>query len=564
MEPESVFSGLPIVPISEAETNAGRHMASRNPLPLDYSVGPQPWLDITELPATANARSRTFRISVQRPDGAPLLPPFDIVDPMDTNSLIYAVAQAMAKVDELAYGYNDLPYLWVGNHWMNVDAWMQAVSLSMHVLARTGSYSGKSSRCFYNEMLKTWRSTRKDELQLRPFGQESGVPVEDAMMLVTVDGTLWHVNHLPSNGNLHVLPVQSADVTAAVHRLDRGEADDSLLMRFLRSSLDEDQIVALQRWFGLHLVLPDIGNPEKLLFMHGEGGNGKGVVTALLQALLTDSAVAHLRLADLKTSANLEKLVGAVSMIGAEATAATDPETLKSLVSWEPITVNPKYRNPFVLKPVCLVTQSSNLVPHFDDDSDAMVRRSIVLWMKRKPSVGSLIVGLADRIKEQEYPLLVAWALNGACHIILRNRIEIPASVAEYSESVVRPVRAVDRFEQWLEFGDYEVAADELYKSYSLMCQRQKLTLAPAKSFFESLKKRLDRAGRQVVARKKVTGYEPCVHINDRSERTLLVPQLAAATATEVWFGLRIAEGPLGPPIGNPLREERRGLPSFA
>jgi len=539
-------------------------MSTRNPVPLDYSVGPQPWLDITELPVAANVRTRTYRITVERPDHTPLMPPLDVVDPMDTSSITYAVAQAMAKVPELAYGYNDIPYLWMGNHWKNVDDWMQAVSLSMHVLARTGSHSGKASRSFYNEMLKSWRSSRKDELALKPFGNDPGVPIEDALMLLLPEGTLLSVPHLMDNGNLHVLPVKQVDMQAAINRLARGEAEDSLLMQFLRSSLDPDQVITLQRWFGLHLVVQDIGNPEKLCFMHGEGGNGKGVVLALLQALLTDSAVAHLRLRDLKTSANLEKLVGAVSMIGAEATADTDQEVLKSIVSWEPMTVNPKYRNPFVLRPTCLVTQASNPVPHFDDDSDAMVRRVIVLAMNRQPPPEERIIGLAKRIIRDEYPLLVAWALEGASQVIFWGDIRVPASVAEYSARVVRPVRSVDVFMEWLEFGDFEIAADELYKGYSLMCQRQKLSATPAKDFFEGLNKRLGREGHQVLTRKKVSNYNPSIHINERSQRELLVPQLAGAKATDVWFGLRIAEGPLGPPIGHLIHESRRGLPSFA
>ena len=47
-----------------------------------------------------------------------------------------------------------------------------------------------------------------------------------------------------------------------------------------------------------------------------------------------------------------------LAMVGTEGSPDTNSEVLKNLVSWEPLTVNPKYRDPFKLHPMCLVTQA--------------------------------------------------------------------------------------------------------------------------------------------------------------------------------------------------------------
>jgi hypothetical protein len=535
---------------------------STNKVTIHYAVGAQQFLDITELPKSAMASSQTIRVAVRRPDGSQLLPPVDVVGPLAAIDVAHVVAQTMAGLPDLAFGVNRKPYLWSGAHWLDVDEWAMSLSLAMTRLIGTPRHNGRASNCFYNALLDAWLDQRRDKLlPLQPFGSCMGVPVKDGVVAMRDDGVISVDRSDPSHGNLHVLPVSAQDVFDAWMDLENGLADDSLLMRFLRSSLDADQASLLRRWFGLHLVLHRIANPEKLLFMHGAGGNGKGVVLRLLRALVTNAAVAPLRLQDLRISSNLEKLVGALSMIGAEGNAVTDRELLKTLVSWEPINVNPKYRDPFTLDPRCLVTQASNPDPSFDDDSDGMVRRVIALHMTRQPGPEEKVLGLADKICAHEYPLLVAWSLMGAGEVLRLGTIEIPKSIAAHSERVVRPVRPVDRFVDLLEFGPYEVAADELYAAFKLMCERQKLPLTPKKQFFQDLSERLVRAAKEFEARSKVTDIELSTHINERGEVLLIAPQLRGAGAVDAWFGVRVAEGHFGPPVGHSVKKQRRGLP---
>ncbi len=535
---------------------------AKNRLTIDHAVGPQPFFHIQEA-AQPGGTSFTYTITVSKPDGSALMQPFSIVDPVGPRTIAFATAQAMSKEAGLAYGYDDQPYLWLGNRWANADAWMKALSTSMDGLLGTGHLAGKNSRCFYNTMLALWNATSRRPLELKPFGRCEGIPVEDAVIVISSTGDPHAVAHAPDHQNLHVLPVKAREVIDAYMELVMGLPNESLLMRFLTTSLTDAQLIAIRRWFGLHLVVHRVGNPEKMLYMFGPGGNGKSVVVGLLRGLLSDDAVAALRLDDLKTPAKVELLVGKLAMIGAEATAATDNELLKSIVSWEELTVNPKFRDPYPLKPQCLVTQASNPAPRFNDDSDAMVRRVIAIEMEFQPSTAERVVGIAEKVKATEYPLLVAFALQGATEVIEAGTIVVPADVAEFSARVVRPIRAVDRFVQLLEYGAFEVADDELYAAYCLTCQRQRLPLRPKAEFLDELVDRLARGGTIFVRRSKAVHYSPQVHITDRGERALLVPQLKAAKSVDIFLGLRIAEGDFGPPIGQHIHEKRRDVPKL-
>ncbi|EHL21074.1 primase [Acidovorax sp. NO-1] len=508
--------------------------------------------------------SQTLRYTMQllRPDGSVLLK-VEEDHATDVYSLVDVVAAALANEQTFSYGYDNQPYLWDGRRWVNANVWLQSVSTGMHRRIRSGEYRSKSSACFYNTMQALWIASGRKELALKPFGVCNGIPLADGVFEFEGANGLNVAPHKPENENLHFLPVSCDDVVKAFFEVQLNQCDESLLFRFLRTSLDPDQRKVLQRWFGLHLVVHKVGNPEKMLYMYGGGGNGKGMVVQMLRSLVTDDAVAALRLKDLTIPSNLELLIGKMAMIGAEGSPETDNEMLKTIVSWEELTVNPKYRDPFGLRPSCLVTQASNPTPHFDDDSDAMVRRVIVLHMTYKPTEAEKIQGIAERIRSAEYPLLVAWALHGALEVLQAGTIVVPQSVAELSAEIVRPVRTVDRFFEVLEFGRYEIAEDELYAAYCLHIKKQGLKVQPKAEFFEALMTRLDRKGILYQRRAKVTGYRAQAFMNDRQELSALVPALLAAKHVNAFFGLRIAEGHFGPAIGQVIPENRRDLPAF-
>jgi len=178
------------------------------------------------------------------------------------------------------------------------------------------------------------------------------------------------------------------------------------------------------------------------------------------------------RLSDLTIQANLEKLVGKLAMLGSEANTKSDLETLKALISREPISCNPKYRDPFTIEPECLVTQALNYRPAFETSDNAMVRRVVALEMKNafKDAKEGRILNIAQKILETEYELLVGFALKGALNCIARNGYEEPETVKQASRTTVQSGNFIKGFMDTLEFGPYEVAELELYTAYRHWC----------------------------------------------------------------------------------------------
>jgi P4 family phage/plasmid primase-like protien len=555
---------------------------------------------------TADGRGLQFKIQVLKPDGNKLLESLLVDDPVDTTSITFTVSRAMSRLDILNYAYNGIPYLWDGRQWNQAEGWLHALSHSFHGLIRTGELTTRTSKCFYNNMSAAWKASQRTALKLNPYGVSGGVPMQDGVLNLypreyvmrltkeeraaigpcagydeegNPDDTrgAWGplpsdpgsdlisaIPPVPADGNVHIVPVGVMDVINSMGMLSRKECNESLLVRFLNSGLSPDQQNIIQQWFGYHFVLHRIPKQEKMVYLYGKGGNGKGMLINLLRGLVTNDAVATLSLKDLKISANLEALAGKVAMIGSEGTPETDNELLKTIVSWEKLQVNPKYRDPFDLQPMCLVTQASNEAPEFKDDSDAMVRRVIAIEMKFMATDANRITDVASRILKEEYPLLVAWALNGAQEVLRAGALVVPKSIREHSEQVVRPVRSIDRFMSLLEFGNFEVADDELYAAYALSSKKQGITrIEPRREFFSSLDVRLKRTMNSFQQRSKATGYPPQKHINEFQQVVALCPQLVGAPSCSIFLGFRIAEGPFGPAIGQQIPENRRMVGNF-
>ena len=532
------------------------------PVFVDYSIGQVPLVKIEE--SSSEPDSYLYTVHVARPDGTPFMEPVEIENPALAKSIEWVVARAMAAQGCLAYGLDERPYLWAGNHWVESENWMKTLSTSMDALINTGILATKASKCFYNRMRSIWSMEDRPPLALKPFGLCRGIPLADKVLIISGEGTVSLIDHKPEHQNMRFLPIAAQDVIDEFIELGSPKDKEPLLFKFFRTSLSVDQLATIRQWFGMHLVLHQIARPQKMLFMHGRGGNGNGVIIDLLKCLITTDAVADLRLKDLQKSSNIELLVGKLAMIGAESSAAvTDNEALKSIVSMETIQIDPKYRNPYNFTPECLVTQASNPPPHFEGDYEDMVRRVIALNMTYKPVDADIIPDIMAKVQAHEYALLVAFALQGAIEVVNAGGIEVPKSIAEYSARVVRPVSSIDRFMDIFEYGNFEVADEELYVAYNVYCRRQQLKLSPKREFYDGMVRRLERNGNPFDHREKAAHYIAQVMIGEGNTQVLLAPQIKDLATVPIYLGFRIREGEFGPAIGQAIPKMRRELSDY-
>lgn len=218
------------------------------------------------------------------------------------------------------------------------------------------------------------------------------------------------------------------------------EARSDKWQRFLVEILPEgSEREVLQEFIG-SILFPSFIH-EKFLIIVGKGANGKSVLAYVIQLLVGQENISSVSLENLDpkrlfTLAPMEnKLLNLVSDMGVIKGAAEG--MLKTLVSGEKTLVERKHEDArsviFKAKHIFI----SNSIPIFNDTSDGLARRAIIINFK----VQFLDPNKANpNLKTEDYwidelPGILNWAIEGVIRLQRRGHLIVPeSSQAEFEE----------------------------------------------------------------------------------------------------------------------------------
>jgi P4 family phage/plasmid primase-like protien len=240
------------------------------------------------------------------------------------------------------------------------------------------------------------------------------------------------------------------------------------LLRFALSE-DEETIRFLQQWAGMSIT--GITTEQKLLFVHGGGGNGKGVTINTLAWVAGDYALNVP--SDTLTAkrheghpTELARLHGVRFAYASEVErGARWAETrVKSLTGGDPITARYMRRDFFTFTPQLTLTVIGNDRPSFTSVDDAIRRRFLLLEMDRKPT--SPDPDLPEKLRLEGSGIL-SWMILGALDW-QQNGLVVPPAVQRTTDAYMLDE---DHFGRFLaECGDVcsgaRVATSDLHEAY--------------------------------------------------------------------------------------------------
>jgi putative DNA primase/helicase len=178
--------------------------------------------------------------------------------------------------------------------------------------------------------------------------------------------------HDPKFRALNLLPV-SFDASADCPRFKQA------LNEWLPGDVDAQELLIE---FAGYCLIKDV-SLEIIIFLVGEGGNGKGRFFHVLEMLLGRRNISGLPLAALRAERTfpITALVGKLLNICPESEFSTDLDEgiIKSLVSGDPLEIERKGRDAFLFHNKARFIVQSNNPPHINDKSNAFWRRLIVI-----------------------------------------------------------------------------------------------------------------------------------------------------------------------------------------
>jgi P4 family phage/plasmid primase-like protien len=209
-------------------------------------------------------------------------------------------------------------------------------------------------------------------------------------------------------------------------------------LSFLASSLDDDtaKIDLLQEWFG-YCLTPDTSQ-QKLMYLRGESGSGKGTILRVLQSVVGRAQHASSSLSQLAEPFGLQPLIGKLicvigdARVGRSGDAMRGLEVLLGLTGGDAMQVNRKFKDQ--LEGTYLtarITIASNDFIDVPDTSGAMRRRLNVIQFARKPAVPDTT--LSEKLN-QELEGIAVWALAGLRRLRQQGFTEPESSRAAMAE----------------------------------------------------------------------------------------------------------------------------------
>jgi len=228
-------------------------------------------------------------------------------------------------------------------------------------------------------------------------------------------------------------------------------ADCPLWLAFLRQATkdDKDLIRFLQQWCGY--CLTGSIREQALIYVHGAGGNGKGVFLNTVAFLLADYH--HTAAMDTFTEDGLSAhKTFLAAMRGARMVAASETEQgrawaesrIKLMTGGDPITANFMRRDPFTYIPQFKLTIIGNHHPKLKNVDEAARRRFNIVPFVHKPATPDR--DLEAKLKA-EAPGILRWMIQG-CVDWQRNGLLRPRVVTDATKDYFETQDIVGR---WIE-----------------------------------------------------------------------------------------------------------------
>jgi putative DNA primase/helicase len=356
-----------------------------------------------------------------------------------------SVAETFAKVhhDSLRYDHHaGVWFIWTGAQWQKQEtrlAYRWAHRLARDLAKETGSTRAIVAADKASFAAGVERIAQSDPV----LAVTSKIWDTDPWLLGTPNGTV----------DLRTGEMRPADQRDHITRLTAVAPADQpecpLWLAFLDEATggDQDLVGFLRRWCGY--MLTGVTWEHCLLFVFGDGGNGKGVFMNTLYGIMGDYAVNAAM--DTFIAASGDRHPTDMAMLaGARMVMTTEVDDgqvwaearLKALTGGDPITARFMRRDFFSFVPVFKLIVSGNHKPQLRNVDAAARRRFNLAPFVHKPVHPDKM--LAERLKA-ERPGILRWAIEG-CLEWQRDGLRQPAAVRLATEDYFA---AQDVFGSW-------------------------------------------------------------------------------------------------------------------
>ena len=217
---------------------------------------------------------------------------------------------------------------------------------------------------------------------------------------------------------------------------------DRTLCEWFDEGDDTDRL--LQQWYGYNLLACD--EEQKIMFLYGDPGTGKGTAVYVLQELLGESKCCSPTLAGLTNTHGTQILLDKYAILLTEDEIENNKSgnavftLFKKISGQDRIEINPKYGAPFSADLFGKITYLCNDLPTGSDKKNALRRRVIIACFNNCFEEGINDERTNHKLRAQlskELPGIINWAIKGLRDLRKTGKF----TISKNSEAAARELR---------------------------------------------------------------------------------------------------------------------------
>lgn len=238
---------------------------------------------------------------------------------------------------------------------------------------------------------------------------------------------------------------------------------------------DQEGAKTLQEFMG-YLLYPST-EFQKFLALEGQGGNGKSVFFAAIEAVIGRENISNVPLQRFHGQFDLFQTLGKMVNICSDVAEldSVAEGALKEYTGGDSMSFDRKNKEPITARPTAKLIMSWNNRPTFRDRSDAIWRRMILVPFTRQipeSMKNPEMINPQWWIKSGEVPGILNWCLAGLSRLIDNRKFSVSDRSLAAIESYKDESNIIRRFlmDNVIQEPDSHVLAKDLYKEYVTYC----------------------------------------------------------------------------------------------
>jgi putative DNA primase/helicase len=225
----------------------------------------------------------------------------------------------------------------------------------------------------------------------------------------------------------------------------------------------------------------------------GSGANGKSCLARVVKAL--HRSFAALRLNDLDGFSLAEAVDASLLYCDELPTFGLHEETLKALITGEPLRINRKHRSAITTSVTARIIAMGNVLPSIRDSSDGVWRRIEVVPFDQHVAPDKIDPFLAERIIAEDLSGVLNWALEGLSRVMKRGFKLEPRIPSKMEAAMLQNRAESDSVYAWLLEEPVSITDKShtpkgiVYNEYHQWCKHGQIRALNVVQFWKALRK---------------------------------------------------------------------------